>query len=361
MTEENKRHLEIDIIAHTLKVLRNWKLLCITFVIAGAIGMVVAFNTPKLFTSTVILAPEISAGASVSGNLADLASNFGVDLNGKSSLDAIYPEIYPAVFSSTDFVLSMFDIPVRLKDDSNVRTYKMHLTKDLKMPFWNYPSLWLSEMLKKPDPASKGKNGEVDPYFLSRNDTELAFAISKSIGCLVDKKTSEITISVTDQDPVVAAIIADTLQHRLQNYIIEYRTKKARTDYEYYKALVEDARKKYVKSQELYAEFCDANVDVILMGVNNERDQLENEMQINFNLYNQMMAQMKAAEAKVQERTPAFTVIQNAYTPQKASSRPRIVTLIMFLFLGFVIDFIWMLVLSDKQRDEIYVRFKKLH
>lgn len=40
------------------------------------------------------------------------------------------------------------------------------------------------------------------------------------------QKTSVISISVMDQDPMVAAILADTLQSRLQQYITEYRTKK---------------------------------------------------------------------------------------------------------------------------------------
>ena len=48
---------------------------------------------------------------------------------------------------------------------------------------------------------------------------------------------------------------------------------------------------------------------------------------------------MQLAKAKVQERTPAFTIVQNATVPIKHSSRSKAVTLIIWMFLGFLLRF----------------------
>lgn len=348
---EEKKHKEIDVVALAIKVLKEWRTLLVFMFVSGILGVIVALSTPREYTSEVILAPELSSGGiGMAGNLADLASSFGVDLRKKSSMDAIYPELYPDVFSSTDFVLNLFNVPVRLEKDSKVRTYLEHILNDTKIPFWQYPKAWLSELLKKPEVPGKGKN-EKDPYRLSQIDSDICKGIAGSMICLVDKKTSEISISFTDQDPLVAAIMVDTLQHRLQNYITEYRTKKARVDFEYYKKMTAESKRQYEKAQRLYASYSDANTDLMLQSYKAKADQLENNMQLQYNVYNQMAAQMKAAEAKIQENTPAFTVIQNAYMPVKPSNR-RSLKVFIFIFLGIMADAAWVLYLRERFKCE---------
>ena len=172
---------------------------------------------------------------------------------------------------------------------------------------------------------------------MSKEDSKLCEGIGKSISCQVDKKTSVITITVTDQDALVSAIMADTLQRRLQAYITEYRTKKARNDYNYYLKLYKEAKNKYEHAQAAYSAYCDTNQDVILESFQAKRDELENNMQIAFNNMNQLNTQLQAADAKIQERTPAFTVLTKAKMPYKPSSTPRANIVFMFMFLGIFI------------------------
>lgn len=344
--EEKKVHKEIDVVSLIIKILKEWKTLLVFIIISAIWGVVVALSTPREYTSEVVLAPELSSGGlGMTDNIADLASNFGVDLGTKSNMDAIYPELYPDIFSSTDFLLKLFNVPVRLKDDSKTRTYLEHILHDSKIQFWKYPLIWLESLLKKPEMAGKGKS-EKDPYRLSKIDSDLCKGISGSIVCLIDKKTSEITISFTDQDPMVAAIMVDTLQNRLQNYITEYRTKKARDDYEYYKKMTAESKKQYEKAQRDYASFSDSNTDLLLQSYRTKAEQLENEMQLQYNVYSQMSSQMKTAEAKVQERTPAFIVIQNAYMPVLPSNH-RSKTVFIYLILGIMADAAWVLYLKN--------------
>ncbi|MDY3843042.1 MAG: Wzz/FepE/Etk N-terminal domain-containing protein [Prevotella sp.] len=339
---------EIDLIAAVKTVLKERKLLAISIAAGIVAGLIIAFATPKVYSADVVLVPELSAGGmGLSNNLAEIASSFGINLgNTSKNIDAIYPEIYPEILTSNDFIMTLFTVPVRLKDDNLLRTYSDHLKKDTSIPFWQYPKMWLNELMKPKEQIAKG-SGVADPFKISRLDEKMCKAISGNIGCLVDKKTSVITLSVTDQDPLVAAIMVDTLQQRLQNYITTYRTKKARLDFDYYNKLYYESKAKYQKAQSTYASFCDANQGVMLEKYIAKRDELENEMQTAFSLMNQMAVLMQSAKAKIQERTPAFTVIKSAKMPYQASGMSRKMIMIMFVFLGVIIDAAWVLFIRN--------------
>lgn len=341
--EEKKKTREIDLLALVVKVLKEWRLLLKFVGVAAIIGIIVALSTPKYYKAEVILAPEMSSGGlGLTDNLADMAESFGFNIGGKTSMDAIYPELYPDIFSSTKFVLGLFDIPVRLKDDNNIRTYYKHITEEQKAPFWSYPKMWLFGLLKPKD-TSYGDNNKKDIYKITRKEDDICKAIRDAILCTIDKKTSVITISVTDQDPLVAAIVADTLQRRLQEYITDYRTSKARNDLKYYKKLAYDAKISYDKARQRYGSVSDSNMDLLLESYKAKVEDLENDMQLKFNTYSTLNNQYEAAKAKVQERTPSFTIIEQPIMPYKAASMPRSLVVLFFIFLGGCCDALWVL------------------
>lgn len=334
---ENIKTREIDVVAVFKVLLKQWRYLARFAAVGAVVGVIVALCTPKSFTASVTLAPEMnSGGIGLSGNLADMASSFGIDIGGKSSVDAIYPELYPDIFATTDFLLSLYDVPVRLKEDDTVRKYIDHFKKDLKIPFWNYPKIWIAQMLT-PKEGNNGKNGARDPFRLSKEDDQIIEGMRNSIICTVDKKTSVININVIDQDPLVAAIMADTLQRRLQLYITEYRTKKARNDYDFYKKLSQQLRHDYERSREIYTSYADANQGVQLQSLQVKIEELENNMQLKYDNYKNSLELMRQAHAKIQERTPAFVILERPLMPHKASSAPRALIVLLWIFLFVVV------------------------
>lgn len=333
---------EIDIWALAKKVLAEWRLLAKFIAVAAVIGVVVALGRTKFYTAEVILAPEMSSGGlGMADNIMDMASSFGLDIGRKSSVDAIYPEIYPTLMSSNDFIIQLLDIPVTLKDSEITKTYMSHLLHDNSIPFWSYPMMWVKSLFKKKEEGI-GDNG-IDPFRLTQNEEGLIAGIRGAMSCVVDKKTSLITISVTDQDAQVAAIMADTLQRRLQEYITDYRTKKARIDVAYYTKLFEESKIQYKEAQERYTSFVDSNADMKLQSFIAKRDELQNEMELKYRLYSQVATQLQTSHAKVQERTPSFIVIQASTVPNRSSSTPRLFTVLLFIALGIAADAFWVL------------------
>ena len=335
--EEKKKIIDISLI-EVFKILKaDFRKVCIYSCTAGVIGVILAFATPKIYKSTVILAPEES-GSSFSGSISSLAAMVGMNMKIGQTGDALYPEIYPDLMESTSFIVGMFPVTVKKSKTDETYTYFDYLQKYQKLAFYEYPIDWLNslkEMLSNEDQPKPGH--KVDSKHLTKKEYDIVKGIIGRINCSVDKKTNVITIEVKDQDPQIAATIADSAQMHLQRTITDYRTKKARIDLEYMQKLFDEAHKEYTKARQKYASFGDANSKVVLQSVQSKLDDLENEMQLKYTIYQQVVEQLQLAKAKVQERTPAFTIVQEASVPVKHSSRPKIVTLIIWLILGFLL------------------------
>ena len=153
-------------------------------------------------------------------------------------------------------------------------------------------------------------------------------------------------IIVRDQDPLVCATIADSVKAHLQDFIIRYRTSKARQDCAYYQHLTDSAKLEYEEALAVYTAYSDSHKDVILQAYISERDKLENDMSMKFNTYNAMNTQLQAMRAKVQEHTPAFTTLKSATVPIKPSGPKRMIFVFGMLLLA---TFITSLYLARKE------------
>lgn len=330
-------------------VLADRRRICIYSLVAGVLGVLVAFTVPKKYEASVVLAPEES-GMGFSGSLSSLASMVGMDMKIGQTGDALYPEIYPDLISSTDFLVGLFKSKVTTDKTNETYTYYDYLKNHQKSAFYEYPMIWLSKLSQSlVSPAPNRGVDEIDAFRLSRGEYGIARMIQACIKCSVDKKTDVITITVKDQDPLIAATMVETVKEHLQTAITEYRTKKARVDLEYVQGLFEEARKQYDKARHDYAVYADANQDVSLQVYRMKEEDLENDMQLKYNIYTNIVEQMQLAQAKVQERTPAFTEVQKASVPVKHSNTPKVVVLIASMMVGLLIRLI---MLAWKHRRE---------
>lgn len=352
-TTNQKKSRELDFVALLRKYFSRKKTLaafCVSFCV---IGVIVALNTPKFYTTTVILAPESNDMSSMTGKLGSVTSMLGISLNGSAGSDAIYPMLYPDLFASTDFQLELFNIPVRQEEDSIAKPYCMHLAYDGKIPFWDYPRVWILKKIKEAKEAGKPKKEltDINPQSLTKGQWEICKLIKNQIVCLVDKKTDVITISVTDADKTIASAMADTVMRKLQDHIIEYRTKKARHDAEYIESLCQQSYQEYLDIQQQYAKATDSHQDLFLMAYKSEIENLENEMQIKYTVYSETAQQLQIARQRIQERTPVFTVIQSATIAEKPSSTPRVIIVLGYILLGCILDALWVLWLEKLWRE----------
>ena len=329
-----------------------FKVLPVAFVLAA----IYALSLPNYYNCQVKLSPEMSGSKASAGSLASLASSFGVNLgSGMNGTEALFPTLYPDLMNSVDFKTSLFPVPVTIEGDKDkgeqdrTMSYYDYLLDEQKTPWWSVvsPGNLIGGIISLIKGDEEEKVTKVDPFRLTKEQADIVKAINKNIVCDVDKKTMVITIDVTDQNAVIAANLADTVKNRLQNFITDYRTSKARIDLAYNKKIAAETKARYEKARQRYAEFSDANQDVILETVRQRQTELENEMQLQYNAYTQVAAQLLAAEAKVQEETPAFTTLQSATVPVKKTGPKRAQICIIFLFLAFLATTAWILYKED--------------
>lgn len=318
-----------------------YKVLPITFVVAA----ILMLSIPNYYKCEVMLAPELSR-AGTSNSLMSLATTFGIKLGtGTAGGEALFPTMYPDLMNNVDFKTSLFEVPVTIEGDEDegepdrTMTYYDYMLNEQRLPWWSYIFKGIGAGIKFVKNWVTGKEEEettgINPFRLSEEQTEIVKDIDKKITCDVDQKTLVITIMVKDQEPLICATMADTVKTRLQNFITEYHTNKARVDLEYNKKLYAETKKRYEKARQKYAEFVDANNDIVLHTFRQKQTDLENELQLQYNAYQQVATQLTAAEAKVQEDTPAFTTLQSATVPVKKAGPGRAKWCLVFLFLAF--------------------------
>lgn len=336
---------EIDLLELALKVWaeRRWILKWCGY--AVIVGLVIAFSIPKEYTATATIAPELSDGKS-GGGLSSLAAMAGFNINTSSGADAIYPDLYPDIVSSTPFITGLFNIPVKdLEGEINTTLY-CYLDEHQRSPWWSviisapFKVLeWTVSLFKE----KKNSGSGLDPFHLTNDQFKIAELLSERVGVSVDKKTGLTTLSVTMQDARIAACLTDSVMYRLQDYVTEYRTNKARQDFEFQKGLFERKKKEYEMAQENYARFSDANKNIILQSYRAEQVRLENEMNLAYQVYTSVAQQLQMAEAKVQEITPVYTVVEPATIPIRASKPSKAMILIGIIFLTGVLCVGWIL------------------
>ncbi len=327
-----------------------YKVLPVAFLLAA----IYAISLPNYYSCTVKLSPELSGKSSSGGGLAALASSFGVNLGGAGAgTEALFPTLYPDLMNSVDFKTSLFQIPVTIEgnkeegESDRTMSYYDYLVNEQKAPWWGTAKKavfqWLASLFKDEETAPT----KIDPFRLTKKQADIAEKINKNVVCDVDKKTMVITIDVTDQDALICATMADSVKTRLQKFITDYRTSKARVDLEYNQKLFGEAKAKYEQARNRYAAWADSHRAVTSQSAQTKEADLQNEMNMQQQIYQQVVAQLQQAEMKVQQETPAFTTLQSATVPVLKAGPKRAQMCLIFLFLAFLGTTGWILYKED--------------
>lgn len=342
---EDDDEIQIDWMGILRQVLAIRKKLYIAAAVGVVIGILVALGTPKQYTVSITLSPEMGSGKSGSG-LASMAASFLGGSVGTDNPDALNATLAPDIVASTPFLLELFDARVVSQDKQIDTTFTAYLDEQ--------KSSWMGYVLKVPGMAIGGikslftdkkeekkdtiQGGTIE---LNEEDAKKLEGLRKQISAEADKKTGITTLSVTLQDPKVAATVADSVVSKLQQYITAYRTSKAKDDCQYLEKLYKERQQEYYDAQQRYARYVDANSNVVFQSTLAERERLQNDMNLAYQVYSQVAQQLQVARAKVQEEKPVFAVVEPAVVPLKPSGTSRKVIVLGFLFLAVAFTGAW--------------------
>ena len=343
--------IEIDLVDIFRKIIAIRKKLYKAVGIGFIIGIIVAVSIPKQYTVKVTLSPEMG-NAKGSNGLAGLAASFLGDgaLIGEST-DALNASLSADIVSSTPFLLELLEMEVSVSKKDDKMTLGSYLDEE-SSPWWDYligfPGIVIGgvKSLFGEDtvPASGGRQGTIE---LTKEVNEKINFLKKKISASIDKKTAITSITVTLQNPQITAVIADSVVHKLQEYIIGHRTSKVKEDCAYLERLFKERQQEYYEAQRKYADYMDSHDNIILQSVRTEQERLQNDMSLAYQVYSQVASQLQVARAKVQEEKPVFAVVEPAVVPLEPSGTSRKVYVLVFIFLSVCIVIFWNLFGKD--------------
>lgn len=343
MTTKDKDTIDLGKLLR--KVFFRKKLFYKVWPVTAIVSYLLVICVPRYYSTTSKLAPEMDNSMNA-GTLGSIASSFGIDFADFQTSDAISPLLYPDLMDDNGFVANLFTTHVTSADGEIDTDYYTYLRKFQKKAWWSTVQDWLFSWMKSAPKKGNDKDTIFSPYHLTKIDDGIVNKIRANVKLSVDKKTGVISITTKAQDPLICKTLADTVQIYLQKYITEYRTKKARVDVEHYEQLVNEALQEYDKARMAYVAYSDANQNAVLQSVVSKIGNLENDMQLKYNNYTAYNTQLQASLAKVQERTPAFTILKGADVPIRPAGPKRMMFVIGMLFLATLVT-IFIIVKKD--------------
>ena len=348
----NDEELEIDLMDLLRKVMGIRKKIYKAAGIGLIIGVIVAISIPKQYTVEVTLSPEM--GNNKGGGLSGLAASFlGSGVSMGDGTDALNASLSADIVSSTPFLLELSNMKVPVSGSEKI-SLSSYLDEE-SSPWWSYvigfPGMVIggvkSLFIEDEDESifsDKASQGTIE---LSKKESQKIESLKKKIVASVDKKTSMTSVTATFQDSKVAAVVADSVVKKLQEYIIDYRTSKSKEDCLYLEKLFKERQQEYYEAQRKYADYMDSHDNIILQSVRTEQERLQNDMSLAYQVYSQVASQLQVARAKVQEEKPVFAVVEPAVVPLYPSGTSRKVYVLVFVFLSVCIVISWNLFGKD--------------
>jgi len=337
---------EIDLLALAKTLWNGRKIVFKSILICGVIGLFVALTSPKEFVATTIMVPSSSDGSSKLGGLGGLAAMAGINLNTTTGSD-LSPTVYPQIVASLPYQLELMKTPLNFSDRKELVTFYDYFTQPQKEnPFVKYtiglPGLILSipgailSAIQGKEPETNGKIEQIKPIELTNEQRDVRSILSGLISLSVNTKEGILTLSATMSEAKASAQLGQRAQELLQQYITEFKIKKAKANLDFIQQRFDETAKKFETAQEKLASFRDRNKSVTLATARTEEERLTSQYNLIYSIYSELAKQLEQAKIQVKQDTPVFTIIEPISVPTKRSRPNRAMILFIWLFLGGV-------------------------
>jgi len=338
---------EIDLLALAKTLWNGRRIVLKSILICGVIGLFVALTSPKEYVATTIMVPSGSSSGSNLGGLGGLAAMAGINLNAPTGGE-LSPAVYPKIISSLPYQLELIKTPLKfseLKEPVTFFDYYTSIQKpNLLLKYTiGLPSLIIGipgailSAIKGKAPESQGAFENNRPIELNVKQQSAIATLSMMISLNSNAKDGILTLTSTMSEPLAAAQLGQRAQELLQQYIIEFKIKKAKANLDFIQQRFDETAKKFEAAQEKLASFRDRNKNVSLATAKTEEERLTSQYNLVYSIYSELAKQLEQAKIQVKQDTPVFTIIEPVSVPTTRSKPNRPMILMIWLFLGGVV------------------------
>jgi LPS O-antigen subunit length determinant protein (WzzB/FepE family) len=331
---------EIDLIALAKTFWSGRRIVFRSILICGVLGFFIAIFTAKEFVATTIMVPSGSDATSKLGGLGGLAAMAGINIGTATGSD-LSPTVYPQIVSSLPFQLELMNTPLNFKELSKPVSFFEYYSEIQK------PNILLKYTIGLPGVMLKAIKGEEvekivagkgnEPIELSKKQREVRLILIELISLEVNTKDGILTLTAKMPEARAAAQLGQRAQELLQQYITEFKIKKAKANLDFIQQRYDETSKKFEAAQQLLASFRDRNKNVSLATAKTEEERLSSQYNLIYGIYSELAKQLEQAKIQVKQDTPVFTIIEPISVPTKKSKPNRPMILFIWLFLGGVL------------------------
>jgi len=293
---------------------------------------------------------ETEATSENSDLMNQLAAISGMSVT-RSGSDVLAPDMYIEILKSTPFLVEVLEQQVTDPESGESITVgqyiELHppttLGSRLKDYTMGLPGKIINLFRGKKE-STNGLPEEIvtfpltDSILFSATITQLRNAgmLRRIITGEVVPKSYKLIISVENSNPKITVQLAGSVVQSLTRYITENRTRKVKTDLVFITGLCDEAEVNYKRAQQRLASYRDRNQNIILATNRTEEDRLKSEFDLAFDLFQSVSQLREQAKIKVQEKTPAFTIIEPVIGASKSKPKTDKI-LILMIFLGTLV------------------------
>ncbi|MCY1719083.1 Wzz/FepE/Etk N-terminal domain-containing protein [Prolixibacteraceae bacterium Z1-6] len=351
MTDEIKNQQiqddEIDLIALAKTIWEGRKLIIRTVLIFMVLGVTVALLTPKQYTASTTMVPQVANGSSKMGGLSSLAAMAGFNLNMSQGSSELTPMIYPQILSSAPFQLEMMNTPFKFPDlEQPVSIFEYYteikepgVLANVKKYTLGLPFVLLKAMKGTPAESNALASGNLIAF--TKDQEEISKRLSETISLDVNDKDGYLTLAVQAEDARLAAQVAQKALELLQNYITTFKVEKASAQLKFIEERYNENKAEFEKAQAVLADFRDKNKNVTSARARTQEERLQSDYQLAFNVFSELAKQLEQARIQVKEDTPVFSIVKPVTVPIEKSKPNRPMILIIWTFMGGVIAIGW--------------------
>ena len=265
---------------------RHWRTYAIAWAIAIVAALVVCAGIPTTYTAQVKIADEHKETDLLIG-LNNFASWAKGAINDRKGLRK--PDVYYRAVTSPSFIEEMSHVRV----ENYGTDYYHYILQHHKESWWK----------------------KMSQAFSSDTLTErerVTAVIQESIRSKVSSKYGTVIMQVTDQDPIVAAMMVDSVCAHLQQKLMGHARLRAFRDLMNASAKMQQAKQDYEHAREEYNRYSDTHADITSVKAMSMEDHLLNEYERTFGNYAKECEQYIRAKAFVEKLSLKFAVLKNA-------------------------------------------------
>lgn len=328
-------------------ILPLWKarkqILSIALIFA-VLGGIVGFLTPATYTASSTFLPQTSqAEGGLSGSLGGLASLAGINLNAPMSGGDIPPSMYATVLASEPFRKRILDGKIWVNGDSlSYRDYLVNQPKSVVGTLLEYTIGLPGKIVGSgSEAATLPRNGELQ--VISDEENKLHKALGEKISLANDKKEGVVSLTVVEDDPLIAAQVAKVTEKVLQEWIIEHKAKNAKAQFDFIEKQFDAKQKEFYSIQDQLAGYMDRNQNVLSATYLTRLERLQAEFDLVNTVYSELAKQKEQAAIQLSKDTPTFSVLDPVKIPKEKTAPKKSLYVFGSFLIGFILSAGWFL------------------